>query len=100
MRVTAVGIAERAGVDMQGEIPRIHASTKILVLHGTGDDVIPLQDAKDMAELLMAAVGDSNVTTTIVLEADHVYKEHRPQLSAAVTEFLAKVSDASFCDQP
>jgi hypothetical protein len=54
-----------------------------LLLHGTEDDVVPLQDSKD----IVAKAGDS-AELVIIDGADHVFSEHVEQMVEKVVGWV------------
>lgn len=61
------------------------AMGRVLTVHGSDDEVIPVEDAKEFAKII------PNHKLEIVEGADHCYTKHQSQLVAIVTEFVKTV---------
>ena len=88
--ITQKGMDERSSVDTYTDVGLIDANTDFLVLHGTADTVIPLQDAQDMHEALIQVLGPDRATLVLVPDADHSYTDHRQELQQACCSWLGK----------
>jgi pimeloyl-ACP methyl ester carboxylesterase len=55
-----------------------------LIVHGDADEVVPFYNA--------LALAGKRADVAVVEGANHVFGDHRPQLIAAVTEFMAEIT--------
>jgi len=58
---------------------------RVLTVHGSEDEVIPVEDAKEFAKII------PNHKLEIVEGANHGYTEHQSQLVSTVMEFIKTV---------
>lgn len=58
---------------------------RVLTVHGSDDEVIPVGDAKEFAKII------PNHKLEIVEGADHSYTKHQSQLVSTVMEFVKTV---------
>jgi len=63
----------------------IDCNGRVLTVHGSADEVIPLEDAKEFAKII------PNHKLEIVEGADHCYTKHQSQLITNVMEFIKTV---------
>ncbi|XP_002893583.2 uncharacterized protein LOC9326896 isoform X2 [Arabidopsis lyrata subsp. lyrata] len=84
-RVTEESLMERLNTDMHEACLKIDKECRVLTVHGSADEVIPLEDAKEFAKII------PNHKLEIVEGADHCYTKHQSQLVATVMEFIKTV---------
>ncbi|KAH0849658.1 hypothetical protein HID58_096201 [Brassica napus] len=84
-RVTEESLMERLSTDMHEACLKIDKECRVLTVHGSDDEVIPVEDAKEFAKII------PNHKLTIVEGADHCYTKHQTQLVATITEFIKTV---------
>ncbi|XP_010460760.1 PREDICTED: uncharacterized protein LOC104741573 [Camelina sativa] len=84
-RVTKESLIERLNTDMHEAGLKIHKECRVLTVHGSADEVIPLEDAKEFAKII------PNHKLEIVEGADHCYTKHLSQLATTVMEFIKTV---------
>ncbi|KAG7593340.1 Alpha/Beta hydrolase fold [Arabidopsis thaliana x Arabidopsis arenosa] len=84
-RVTEKSLMERLNTDMHEACLKIDKECRVLTVHGSADEVIPLEDAKEFAKII------PNHKLEIVEGADHCYTKHQSQLVTTVMEFIKTV---------
>ncbi|KAG2329724.1 hypothetical protein Bca52824_000904 [Brassica carinata] len=84
-RVTEESLMERLSTDMHEACLMIDKDCRVLTVHGSDDEVIPVQDAKEFAKII------PNHKLEIVEGADHRYIDHQSQLVSTVMEFIKAV---------
>ncbi|XP_010426205.1 PREDICTED: uncharacterized protein LOC104711224 [Camelina sativa] len=84
-RVTEESLTERLNTDMHEACLKIDKDCRVLTVHGSGDEVIPVEDAKEFAKII------PNHKLEIVEGANHCYTEHQSQLVSTVMEFIKTV---------
>uniref|UniRef100_M4DSL5 Serine aminopeptidase S33 domain-containing protein n=1 Tax=Brassica campestris TaxID=3711 RepID=M4DSL5_BRACM len=84
-RVTEESLMERLSTDMHEACLKIDKECRGLTVHGSDDEVTPVEDAKEFAKII------PNHKLTIVEGADHCYTKHQTQLVATITEFIKTV---------
>jgi pimeloyl-ACP methyl ester carboxylesterase len=55
---------------------------RVLTIHGSSDEIIPVQDAHEFAKII------PNHKLHIIEGADHAYTNHRDELSSVVVSFI------------
>ncbi|VVB04524.1 unnamed protein product [Arabis nemorensis] len=81
-RVTEESLMERLNTDMQQACLKIGKECKVLTIHGSGDVVVPVEDAKEFAKVV------PNHKLEIVEGANHGYSKHQRPLLSIVMEFI------------
>ncbi|CAL9216725.1 unnamed protein product [Arabidopsis halleri] len=84
-RVTEESLMERLNTDIHEACLKIDKECRVLTVHGSADEVIPLGDAKEFAKII------PNHKLEIVEGADHCYTKHQSQLVTTVMEFIKTV---------
>uniref|UniRef100_A0A1J3CRE9 Serine aminopeptidase S33 domain-containing protein n=2 Tax=Noccaea caerulescens TaxID=107243 RepID=A0A1J3CRE9_NOCCA len=84
-RVTEESLMERLGTDMHEACLKIDRECRVLTVHGSDDEVIPVGDAKEFAKII------PNHKLEIVEGADHSYTKHQSQLVSTVMDFVKTV---------
>ncbi|RID58439.1 hypothetical protein BRARA_F01742 [Brassica rapa] len=85
-RVTADTIMERLNTDMHEACLKIDKDCRVLTVHGSEDEIIPVEDAREFANII------PNHKLEIVEGADHCYTKHQSQLVSTVIEFIKTVT--------
>ncbi|ESQ45815.1 hypothetical protein EUTSA_v10010563mg [Eutrema salsugineum] len=84
-RVTEESLMERLNTDMHEACLKIDKECRVLTVHGSDDEVIPVEDAKEFAKII------PNHKLEIVEGADHCYTKHQSELVSTVMEFIKTV---------
>ncbi|KAH0893417.1 hypothetical protein HID58_055846, partial [Brassica napus] len=85
-RVTEESILERLNTDMHEACLKIDKDCRVLTVHGSEDEIIPVEDAREFAKII------PNHKLEIVEGADHCYTKHQSQLVTIVMEFIKTVT--------
>ncbi|KAF8081623.1 hypothetical protein N665_0874s0017 [Sinapis alba] len=85
-RVTEESIMERLNTDMHEACLKIDKDCRVLTVHGSEDEIIPVEDAREFAKII------PNHKLEIVEGADHCYTKHQSQLVSTVIEFIKSVT--------
>ncbi|KAH7519216.1 putative uncharacterized protein YDL057W [Ziziphus jujuba] len=81
-RVTSESLTERITTDMHNACLHIDKDCRILTVHGSADEIIPVEDAYEFAKII------PNHKLRIIEGADHGYGNHQAELATAVLEFI------------
>uniref|UniRef100_A0A803NT27 Serine aminopeptidase S33 domain-containing protein n=2 Tax=Cannabis sativa TaxID=3483 RepID=A0A803NT27_CANSA len=81
-RVTKESVMDRLNTDMHAACLQIDKDCRVLTVHGTGDEIIPVQDAYEFAKII------PNHKLRIVEGADHGYSNYQAELASIVLEFI------------
>ncbi|KAF9599669.1 hypothetical protein IFM89_001615 [Coptis chinensis] len=81
-RITEESLMERLGTDMHAACLSIEKSCRVFTIHGSLDEVIPVEDAFEFAKIV------PNHKLQIVEGADHRYSTHQPELAEVVLNFV------------
>ncbi|KAJ4797232.1 Alpha/beta-Hydrolases superfamily protein [Rhynchospora pubera] len=81
-RVTKDSLMDRLNINMAEEVKKIKEECRVLTVHGTEDEIIPVHDAYEFAKLI------PNHKLHIVNEANHCYTSHQAELASAVVDFI------------
>ncbi|XP_042004436.1 uncharacterized protein LOC121753269 isoform X2 [Salvia splendens] len=84
-RVTEESMKERLNTNMHGACLLIDPSCRLLTVHGSADEIIPLEDAKEFAKIL------PNHELKIIEGANHGYSSHQDELVSVVLPFLKEM---------
>ncbi|CAN8278076.1 unnamed protein product [Cochlearia groenlandica] len=84
-RVTEESLMERLNTDMHEACLKIDKECMVLTVHGSDDEVIPVEDAMEFAKII------PNHKLEIVEGADHCYTKHQSQMVSKVVEFVKMV---------
>ncbi|XP_042044882.1 putative non-heme chloroperoxidase [Salvia splendens] len=84
-RVTEESMKERLNTNMHEACPLIDPNCRLLTVHGSADEIIPLEDAKEFAKIL------PNHELKIVEGANHGYSSHQDELVSVVLPFLKEM---------
>ncbi|XP_042002298.1 uncharacterized protein LOC121751590 isoform X3 [Salvia splendens] len=81
-RLTEEGMRERLNTDMREACRSIDVNCRVLTVHGTKDEVIPVGDAYEFAKMIR------NHQLKIIQGANHGYTSHQEEMVSAVLPFL------------
>ncbi|GMJ07327.1 hypothetical protein like AT1G29840 [Hibiscus trionum] len=81
-RVTEEVLMNTLRTDMCEACRKISKECRVLIVHGSADTVIPVEDALGFAKSI------SNHQLQIIEGADHVYTSHQTELASAVVKFI------------
>lgn len=82
-RVTEESLMERLGTDMKAACLSIDKNCRVMTVHGSSDEVIPVEDAYEFSKII------PNHKLHIINGADHVYTKHQAELAEVVTNFIS-----------
>lgn len=81
-KVTQESLTERLNTNMHEACLSIDKNCKVITVHGSADEVIPVEDAHEFAKII------PNHRLQIIEEANHGYSAHQDQLVSAVLPFV------------
>ncbi|XVF35033.1 hypothetical protein REPUB_Repub18cG0110300 [Reevesia pubescens] len=81
-RVTDESLSERLRTDMHEACLKIDKECRVLTVHGSADEIIPLEDALEFAKII------PNHQLQIVEGANHGYTSHQTELASIVLNFI------------
>ncbi|CAO2165294.1 unnamed protein product [Urochloa humidicola] len=81
-RVTKESLMERLNTDMHAASLSISKECRFFTIHGSADEIIPVEDAYEFAKLI------PNHKLRVIEGANHCYTAHRKELSDAVVECI------------
>ncbi|XP_074269394.1 putative uncharacterized protein YDL057W [Silene latifolia] len=81
-RVTYESLMERWNTDMHESSLKIDKECRVLTVHGSADEIIPVEDANEFAKVI------PNHKLHIIEGANHSYTEHQDQLVPVVVDFI------------
>ncbi|KAF8388809.1 hypothetical protein HHK36_025489 [Tetracentron sinense] len=81
-RVTEESLMDRLTTDMRAACLSIMKDCRVLTVHGSVDEIIPIEDALEIAKLI------PNHKLHIVEGADHGYTSHQIELASIVLDFI------------
>lgn len=81
-RVTRESLMDRLNINMLEEVKKIQEECRVLTVHGTEDETIPVQDAYEFAKII------PNHKLHIINGANHCYTSHQAELASAVVDFI------------
>ncbi|KAJ0724122.1 putative feruloyl esterase [Helianthus annuus] len=81
-RVTEESLMERLNTDMHEAGLKVDQDCKVLTVHGSADEVIPVEDALEFAKII------PNHELQIIEGANHDYSDHRDELVPIVLDFI------------
>ncbi|KAF9599667.1 hypothetical protein IFM89_001613 [Coptis chinensis] len=81
-RITEESLMERLGTDMHAACLSIEKSCRVLTVHGSMDEVIPVEDAFEFAKII------PNHKLHIIEGSDHNYSGHQAELAEVVLNFI------------
>ncbi|KAH7513137.1 hypothetical protein FEM48_Zijuj12G0164600 [Ziziphus jujuba var. spinosa] len=80
-RVTLESLTERLTTNMHTACLQIDKDCRVLTVHGSADEIIPVEDAYEFAKII------PNHKLHIIEGADHQYTNHQAELASVVLEF-------------
>ncbi|KAL4296521.1 hypothetical protein GQ457_12G022380 [Hibiscus cannabinus] len=81
-RVTEEALMDRLGTDMREACLKIDKECRVLTVHGSVDEIIPLEDALEFVKII------PNHQIHIIEGANHGYTSHQTELASAVVKFI------------
>ncbi|KAH6818317.1 alpha/beta-Hydrolases superfamily protein [Perilla frutescens var. frutescens] len=81
-RVTEKSLLERLNTNMHEACISIDNNCRVLTVHGSADDVIPVDDALEFAKII------PNHQLEIIEGADHKFSSHQDELASVVLRFI------------
>lgn len=81
-RVTQESLMDRLATDMHEACREIDTNCRVLTVHGSADEVIPVEDALEFAKII------PNHKLQIVEGANHSYTSHQTELASIVLDFI------------
>ncbi|XP_042051017.1 putative uncharacterized protein YDL057W isoform X1 [Salvia splendens] len=81
-RVTEKSLLERVNTNMHEACLKIDKGCKVLTVHGSADETIPVNDALEFAKII------PNHELQIIEGADHKYSSHQDELTSVVLRFV------------
>ncbi|XP_057967641.1 uncharacterized protein LOC131157472 isoform X1 [Malania oleifera] len=80
--VTKESLMDRLNTNMHEECLKIGKKCRVLTVHGSADETIPVADAFEFAKII------PNHTLHIIEGADHGYTSHQAELASVVLNFI------------
>ncbi|KAK8483892.1 hypothetical protein V6N13_144809 [Hibiscus sabdariffa] len=81
-RVTKESLMDRLNLDMHETCLKIPKECRVLTVHGSADETIPVEDAFELAKII------PNHKLHIVEGANHNYTKHQTELASVVVDYL------------
>ncbi|GLT79093.1 hypothetical protein SLA2020_505990 [Shorea laevis] len=81
-RVTEESLVDRLNTNMHEACLKIDKECRVLTIHGTADQIIPVEDAFEFDKII------PNHKLEIVEGANHCYTKHRTELASIVVNFI------------
>ncbi|XP_059640807.1 uncharacterized protein LOC132282972 isoform X2 [Cornus florida] len=81
-RVTEESLMDRLNTNMHEACLKIDEECRVLTVHGSADEIIPVEDALEFAKII------PNHKLHIVEGADHCYTSHQTDLASIVLPFI------------
>ncbi|XP_021715105.1 mycophenolic acid acyl-glucuronide esterase, mitochondrial-like [Chenopodium quinoa] len=81
-RVTKESLMERLNTDMHEAALKIDKNCRVLTVHGTADEIIPVEDAYEFSKIM------PNHKLHIIEGANHSFTEHQDELVPVVIDFI------------
>lgn len=81
-RVTEESLMDRLNTNMHEACLQIDKNCRVLTVHGSADEVIPVEDALEFAKII------PNHKLHIIEGANHNYTSHQTELASAVLAFI------------
>ncbi|XP_058758262.1 uncharacterized protein LOC131631485 [Vicia villosa] len=86
-RVTKESLMDRLGTIMHEACLQIDKECRVLTIHGSLDEIIPVQDAHEFGKII------PNHKLHIIEGADHSYTNHQDELSSVIMSFIKEIVD-------
>ncbi|KAK9059600.1 hypothetical protein SSX86_020304 [Deinandra increscens subsp. villosa] len=81
-RVTEESLMEQLNTNMHEAWLKIDPDCRVLTVHGSADEMIPVEDALEFAKII------PNIELRIIEGANHCYDNHRDKLVSIVLDFI------------
>ncbi|KAL5572467.1 hypothetical protein UlMin_022064 [Ulmus minor] len=81
-RVTEESMMDRLATDMHAACLQIDKECRVLTVHGSADEIIPVEDALEFSKII------PNHKLSIIEGADHGYTSHQAELASIVLDFI------------
>ncbi|XP_050129190.1 uncharacterized protein LOC126605793 isoform X1 [Malus sylvestris] len=81
-RVTEESLMDRLSTDMHQSCLQIDKECRVVTIHGTADEVIPVEDALEFAKII------HNHKLHLIEGANHSYTSHQAELASLVVDFI------------
>ncbi|CAN6541168.1 unnamed protein product [Malus baccata var. baccata] len=81
-RVTEDSLMDRLSTDMHESCLQIDKECRVLTIHGTADEIIPVEDALEFAKII------PNHKLHLIEGANHSYTSHQAELASVVLDFI------------
>ncbi|KAM0969822.1 hypothetical protein FF1_018032 [Malus domestica] len=81
-RVTEDSLMDRLSTDMHKSCLQIDKECRVLTIHGTADEIIPVEDALEFAKII------PNHKLHLIEGANHSYTSHQAELASVVLDFI------------
>ncbi|KAL4269545.1 hypothetical protein GQ457_HM001430 [Hibiscus cannabinus] len=81
-RVTKESLMDRLNLDMHETCLKIPKECRVLTVHGSADETIPVEDAFELAKII------PNHKLHVIEGANHNYTKHQTELASAIVDYL------------
>ncbi|CAL2274668.1 unnamed protein product [Prunus armeniaca] len=81
-RVTEESLMDRLSTDMHEACLQIDKEGRVLTVHGSADEIIPVEDALEFSKII------PNHKLHVIEGADHFYTSHQAELVSVVLDFI------------
>ncbi|XP_068343614.1 uncharacterized protein [Pyrus communis] len=81
-RVTEEGLMDRLSTDMHESCLHIDKECRVLTVHGSADEAIPVEDAFEFSKII------PNHKLHVIEGANHCYTSHQAELATVVVDFI------------
>lgn len=81
-RVTIDGLMDRLSTNMHEACLKIGKQCRVLTVHGSSDEIIPVDDAMEFAKII------PNHKMYVIKRADHGYTSHQAELVSVTVNFI------------
>ncbi|XP_048431433.1 uncharacterized protein LOC103951873 isoform X3 [Pyrus x bretschneideri] len=81
-RVTEESMMDRLSTDMHESCLQIDKECRVVTIHGTANEVIPVEDALEFAKII------PNHKLHLIEGANHSYTSHQAELASLVVDFI------------
>ncbi|KAJ6759572.1 hypothetical protein OIU74_026113 [Salix koriyanagi] len=85
-RVTEESLMDRLNTDIHKACLVINKDCRVVTIHGSADEIIPLEDALEFAKII------PNHSLHIIEGANHSYTSHQTELASVVLKFMKATS--------
>ncbi|XP_039051050.1 uncharacterized protein LOC120192329 isoform X2 [Hibiscus syriacus] len=81
-RVTEEALMDHITMDMREPCRKIDQECRVLTVHGSADDMVPLEDALEFGEII------PNHQLQIIEGGDHGFTSHQTELASVIVKFI------------